>query len=251
MKDLVSRPHPPVCASDLLLDRLLAQELDGAELAGLNRHLEGCLGCAARLAHQEAFRAGFQVSPPLRRVAPSGTRSPGRRQRWPSAAVGALGALAAAAAALLIAPGLTGSGNQTRSKGGARLDFYLNSGGKVHRGTSGQVVPAGAQIQLVYTHPEPFWLAVISLDGAGQTSVYFPAGSNGQSTAQMKGGTNEPLPVSTILDDVLGTEQLFGLFCKDSTPIAPFRDTLARRRAEPPPPPGCRISRLVWVKRPR
>jgi hypothetical protein len=171
---------------------------------------------------------------------------PGWFGRWPLLLTGTL---AAAAAVLIQVGGLTERGATTRSKGDPRLDFFVaTKTGGVQRGAPGDTLVPGSRVQFVYSHPTRVWLAVVSRDGAGRASIYFPEG--GRTAAELPAGREQPLPVSTVLDEALGPEQIFGLFCQAPVALAPVRDALARGATDPPVPPGCRLSRLTWVKRP-
>ena len=248
MNQLVRGPYSQGCLSGLRLDQLIATELEGEQLAEANQHLQVCVACAARLAHNQAFRARFQAAPPPLRRAVTEPASRPRFPRWsPRWSWVLTGTLAMAAAALAIVPGLMETSPQTRLKGDSRLAFFVEKAGRVQRGTSGEVLYPGARVQFVYSHPRRSWLAVLSLDGAGKASVYFP---QGDAAAEMPGGSDQRLPVSTILDEALGTERIFGLFCDAPTALAPIREMLARGQTEPAIPPGCRMSRLSWEKRP-
>jgi hypothetical protein len=269
------------CLSDLRLDRLMAGELgDGdAEARG---HLQGCPACAARFAILEDERARFVTAmPPLRAArevrdeasvtAPASARrgiagAAPRPQRWLWPSMGA--ALAAAAAATLLfratppaqdvpdagagiiqvpgpAPAPAGAG-ETRAKGAAHIGFYVKRGASVVRGGPGEVLHPGDTLQLVYTATSASFLAVLSVDGAREVSVYFPDGSR---AAPVEAGQEVQLPASTVLDATLGTETLHALFCDAPIDLAPVRAAFEAAPAAPPIPAGCAVDRVQVEKR--
>jgi hypothetical protein len=250
MNPLLRRPHADGCPSGLTLDRRLAGELEGSELAALDRHLESCLACASRLAQDEAFRERFQASPPPLRRGPAAGPVQGRPATLSRRRQTVAGALALAAAGLALAwglPRLDRPDPGSRLKGNPRLEFFVQRSGQVQRGKPGDVLAPGARVQFAYSHSGRFWLAVLSLDGAGKASIYFP---DGDVAAEMPGGSNQALPVSTVLDEALGTERIYGLFCDAPVALGPIREMLARGQTEPSSPAGCRMLRLSWDKRP-
>ncbi|AUX22295.1 hypothetical protein SOCEGT47_027960 [Sorangium cellulosum] len=246
--------RPGGCLSELRLDELTAGQLDAAAAQEASAHVAGCSRCSARLSEIEAARASFAASaPPLRldRGAPAGRavteRRPPRRWLAPAAA----GALAAAAAALFFfrfhaAPGgreaeISGE----RVKGAERIGFYVKRGGSVLPGGAGERLQPGDAIQFTYSSAEARYLVILSVDGASQASVYYPSGPV---AARIEPGREVLLPQSTVLDDTLGTERIFGLFCSEAIAVEPLRAALAAHPEAPPAPPGCDVDALTAEK---
>lgn len=248
LDDLEARRPGPDCAGDLELSRLLAGELDPATAALRREHIGACPTCGARLADLDAERRAFLAAPPWRLPA---ARS---RRRWQWTA-GAL-ALASAAAVLvlfMVRPGVdsrspTGAegpeGPGTRTKGGVRFDLLVERAGAVTRLDDGDEVHPGDKVQVVYAAEAATHLAVLSRDGAGAVSVYFP--TDGATTWPAAPGGDVSLPSSTELDDVLGPETIYLVACARATPLAALR-VLTGPGATPPD--GCTVQSVHLEKR--
>ncbi|WP_437793460.1 DUF4384 domain-containing protein [Sorangium sp. So ce693] len=246
--------RPEGCLSDLTLDELMAGQLDAAAGQEASAHVAGCPRCSARRSEMEAARASFAASaPPLRlaRGAPAARAAekvrPARRWLAPAAA----SALAAAAAALFFfrfhaAPeGRDAEIPGERIKGAERIGFYVKRGGSVLPGGAGERLQPGDAIQFTYSSAEARYLVILSVDGASQASVYYPSGPV---AARIEPGREVLLPQSTVLDDTLGTERIFGLFCSEAIAVEPLRAALAAHPDAPPAPPGCDVDALTAEK---
>src|SRR5262249_39486653 len=89
-------------------------------------------------------------------------------------------------------------------------------------------------------------LAIFSRDGAGRASVYFP--SDGSTSRSVQAGQGQGLPESTVLDDTLGQETLYGIFCEQPFAIAPVRRAL--ESGDPlPVAESCKVDRVSVDKR--
>ncbi|WP_437630599.1 zf-HC2 domain-containing protein [Sorangium sp. So ce854] len=267
------RSRPEGCPSDLRFDRLLAGELAPAEAQATRAHLDGCARCAGRFAALEAGRAAFLADPPPLRLpaAPRATapavQRPRARPLFPARALfpavtAALGAAAALAAVLFVnrspAPpaeprgdergaGLAPAEPATRIKGsGGRIGFYVARGEVVSPGGPGEVVHPNDRLQFTYSTAEAGYFALLSVDGAGKGSIYFPAGDV---AAPIQPGEGVPLPSSVVLDGTLGAEVLYGLFCDASVALEPLRAALEAAPERPPAPAGCRVDRVSLDKR--
>ncbi|XYH94073.1 zf-HC2 domain-containing protein [Sorangium sp. So ce1128] len=272
------RSRPEGCPSDLRFDRLLAGELAPAEEQAARAHLDGCERCAARFVALEAERAAFLAAPPPlrlppRAVAPAVPAAPRavapavRRLRaralFPAVAA-TLGAAAVLALVLRTRPpaGSTGDAGPTgddrgarvaqaeqgtRTKGGdGRIGFYVARGEGVVPGGPGEVVHPGDRLQFTYSAAEAGYFALLSVDGARKASIYFPAGP---AAAPIQPGEEVPLPSSVVLDETLGAEILYGLFCGAPVDLEPFRAALESAPERPPAPAGCRVDRVLIDKR--
>ncbi|MGK3985504.1 DUF4384 domain-containing protein [Sorangium sp. So ce136] len=248
--------RPEGCLSELRLDELTAGQLDAAAVQEARAHVAGCSRCAARLSGIEAERASFAASPPplrLDRGAPPDRAA--QRARWSRRwlAPAAASALAAAAAGLLFfrfgaAPhpdaGMAERPGE-RVKGAERIGFYVKRGGSVLPGGAGERLLPGDAIQFTYSSAEARYLVILSVDGASQASVYYPSGPV---AARIEPGRDVLLPQSTVLDDTLGTERIFGLFCSEALAVEPLRAALAAHPDAPPVPPGCDVDALTAEK---
>ncbi|KYF72960.1 DUF4384 domain-containing protein, partial [Sorangium cellulosum] len=169
--------------------------------------------------------------------------------RWLAPAVAS--ALAAAAAALLFfraAPDPAGGAPESpgeRIKGANRIGFYVKRGGSVQPGGAGERLHPGDAIQFTYSATEALYLVILSVDGASQASVYYPSGPV---AARIEPGRDVLLPQSTVLDDTLGAERFYGLFCAEAVAVEPLRAALAAHPDAPPAPPGCDVDALTAEK---
>ncbi|AKV03315.1 hypothetical protein AKJ09_09978 [Labilithrix luteola] len=222
-----------VCLSDYALDRRISGELEDAEEAAARAHLESCARCRGRLETFEAERASFDVPLEL----------PSKRLRWGGRIGGATFALAAAAAVMLaLGKGPSPKSDGVRTKGGeATLGFYVHHANAVRAGGPDERVVPGDGLRFVVGAHEARWLAVLSVDGAKHASTYYPAGPE---AALVGPGSEIALPSSTVLDDTLGPETIYGIFCPTTFPVEPLRRALEAAPDERPFPAGCSIEAL-------
>jgi hypothetical protein len=165
------------------------------------------------------------------------------------------GALALAAALVLFLTFRGGGGDEgTRTKGGkTKLGFYVNHGGNVRLGGPDEHVVPGDGLRFVVTTGESAFLAVLSVDGAGHVSSYYPASLH-EGTAAGAGpvaaGHDVALPLSTTLDETLGSETIYGVFCSEDFEIEPMRRALEATGGKNPPQvgPGCTVEVLAIHK---
>ncbi|HJZ87507.1 MAG TPA: zf-HC2 domain-containing protein [Polyangia bacterium] len=242
MSQPYQRSRPPSCPSDLRLDHFLLGELEEQETASLRAHLDSCSHCTARLAAMDSEREQFGRQ--FGAWVPSKPR--GRRFRW---RLWPVLSLAAAAAAILLVVELRperGGLPTIRGKGQSRLEFYVRHQGVVRRGSTGEAVLAGDALRFAYSSGAPGYLAVISLDGRGRATVYYPP----QSTMiPIAAGDDILLPASTILDDAPGPEQIWGVFCRVPLDLEPIRARVEKTRRAPTLPDGCQIDATSIEKR--
>jgi len=220
------------CLSDLCLDERMAGELADAEARAADDHLAGCARCQRRHDQLAAGRARFRAAlPALRR----------RRTAWPAAtAIG--GALAVAATVVLVVrPPATG----TRTKGGARLGLVIARGDAMQIAGAGDRVHPGDTVSFLVTSARPTYVAVLSRDGAGRPSVYFPSGPRAERVAA---GRDVQLPRATVLDDTLGREQLYAVFCEAPVAVAALQGALAAGTLERALPEGCVVDVVAIEK---
>ena len=213
----------PACLSRLHCDQLLNGELD--DRGDLKQHVASCPRCTALLAAHRRERAAFAVPR---------ARAP---RRWTFG-------LAAAAAVLgvwLVArPGHDGA--QTRGKGKPALAFYVRHGEVVREGGPSEVVSPSDAINFAVSTDEPAFIAIISVDGAGKRSVYYP---ETPLAAAIPAGRDRVLPRSVVLDDTLGLERVAGVFCGQPIAVAEIAAAIARNAI----PNGCVVDSLTLDKR--
>ncbi len=152
------------------------------------------------------------------------------------------------------APDLVHRGdNRTKGThgGNQRMSAYLVHGGVVTVARNGAPAYPGDQLQLTYTTDTDGYLAIFSLDGAGVASVYYDDGAASARSAAITAGADVPLPHSIILDDALGTETLYALFCPEPVATVPLRERLQQTGTLPQPDgDGCHIETATLDKRP-
>jgi hypothetical protein len=206
------------CLSDLSLDELLTGELGPADAAAATDHLGGCARCRGRERELVSDRARFRAAPPS------------LRRRWTGAV--AIGALASAAG---LALALYRPDDGTRTKGGPRLGFVVVRGEAMRLGGPGERVHPGDTLSYVVATDEPVHVAVVGRDPRGQVHLYVPS-------ERVPAGRDIQLSVATVLDDALGAEQLFGVFC--TAPVSEAELRAAPVRA----PEGCAVDRIAIEK---
>jgi hypothetical protein len=238
------------CLSDLAIDRLVGER-------EAHPHLGACERCASRFRELEQARDRFAATAPplaLRTDASSKDQSPprseGRTQssseygslrRWaPIAAV----ALAASMAAIFLRPAEDEHG--FRTKGGPQVAFYVKHGEQVRRGDDGEILSPKDAVRFAYTTERTYHLAVFSLDPAGRVSIYYPTDAE---THPESPGAEIALPLSTVLDDSVGEERIWALFCEGSIDLPAIKSAIQSERA-PPPLAGCHARTLRWNKEP-
>lgn len=224
------------CLSDLKLDQLMRGELAAPDEA--KKHVDSCEKCRARLKELEAARADWQKeNPQLKREASAQkdraakNDSPGEKKPFPWAAA-SVGLAVAAAFALWIRPhGPSAPVPVERAKGGIQLTMFVSHQGKVRPAAPREIVSPGDILQFKYSSDQERYVAVLSVDGARQGSIYFPDG--GTKAQKLGPAQDQPLANSTELDDVLGAEKIYGLFCEQPLELEPVRAQLQKFGAMP------------------
>ncbi|HEX6245688.1 MAG TPA: DUF4384 domain-containing protein, partial [Polyangiales bacterium] len=224
-----------LCVSDLRIDQLLADELDATESAALRAHLSHCGACRERFATIDAERAQFISAHPS---APNWLlREPVRAK---AARYGVLLLLAAVALLALVRPSA-----ELRTKGGEAFGFYVKRGNQVRRGSLGEPLHPGDRLRFTYSAQRARYLAILSVDSARHTNVYFPAAPD---AAQVEPGTERPLPSAIELDAVLGSEQVLAIFCDRPFSLAPLLSRLGRAESSLNLPADCVTDRVTLQK---
>jgi hypothetical protein len=224
------------CTSAYRLDRWRLGELSGDEAAEVQAHLDGCARCREAVETLAGAEADFRAAlPPLRLVPPA----PRRPVRWlvPAAT------LALAAGAVLVLWPDQG----LRTKGPpVSLGMYVQHRGQVRRAGPREVLAPGDTVRFTYSTSERGYLAILSVDGAGVASVYFP---DGPETVAVEAAQDAPLPLGTQLDGVLGDEWVVGLFCQQPRTLEPVRQALQDAAPGLPEVSGCQLATFGFTKR--
>jgi hypothetical protein len=222
------------CLSRLGCDRLLNGELPD-ELAA-RAHIASCRECEARLAEHVGEREAFAV--PLPRAAVARLRRPATPLA-PMTMIAALAAVVVGVFVLRPRPDAV-----TREKGRPTIGFYVAHGGAVRSGAAGEIVAPGDSIEFTASTERAGWLAIVSIDAAKKTSVYYP---DALAAAPIAPGRDQVLPLSVILDEVVGREWIYGVFCDE-----PFGVDRAKSIAidGAPLPAGCIVDSLNIEKSP-
>lgn len=100
-----------------------------------------------------------------------------------------------------------------KGKGGSDFSILVET----HNGTiterESDVYYPGERIQVCYNTVVSQHLVLLSIDGTGKLSRYFP--SRGRTSLEVPAGVSQPLPNSIRLDEYIGSEKLVMVFSKD------------------------------------
>jgi hypothetical protein len=251
---LANKLRPPECLSDLVLDQWRAGEIeDGARLGELEAHVASCERCRSRRAAFDREAASYLSRQPF--FSPHGrarlqerTKRSARRLQI----VAGASALAAAAVLALVlrAPqdGVRGADESgTRIKGGSRVAFFVKRGDRVVMGGPSERLQPGDQLRFTVTLERPRHLAIFSRDARGVASVYYPAEAV---TKALPAGADIALENSVELDDALGEERIFAVFCDSAIAVEELRSSL-ERTGDIQTGSGCTVDRSAFVKEPK
>lgn len=238
-------PTDNACLSDLILDEWLADELDADQRALAAQHIATCAACRARMDTIEAETAAFLSQAPTlgEHNALVGDLNEAqrivKRNRFRMVA----SSVFALAAMVSLAVITQRSDEQTRLKGNAHVDFFIKRGEQITQGASGDVVHPGELLRFTYSSARDTHLALINVDGKGAT-VYYPPDS--VTAAAIARGKQQALDFSVELDEQVGQERVFAVFCPDTFEIANVVATL--RGPQPTPPNGCHLDVITLQK---
>jgi hypothetical protein len=233
----------PGCLSRLHCDQLLNGELEDRE--DLKQHHASCQRCTAMLAAHRRERAAFAV--PMARGPRDGAQGRGHwdahtrwdaHRRW----ITGLAAIAAVFCVWLVASRGRLGDAEIRNKGKPGLAFYVKHGDAVREGAPGEVVYPDDAINFVVSTERPAFVAIISVDGAGKVSTYYP---DGPTATAIPAGREQVLSRSVLLDDTLGLERVVGLFCDRPVVVAELAAAVARNAI----PSGCVADAVALEKR--
>ena len=242
-------PRFIACPSRLRFDRLLARELSDKDAHEVELHAQSCLRCGPLLVELRRGHDAFAPELPavlVQRVKDSEARArAGKRSFAPLLAAPLLAAVA------LVVWFLRPHEAElaTRSKGGSQLSFYVLHDGVVRLGVDGERVRPGDALRFGYSSAHDGYLAIVSIDGAGASSAYYA--EQGQRAVKVAAASRALLDQTTVLDDTLGPELVYGLLCSEPIPLAPVLRALAQQPDAPPEVPGCTLERYALLKVPR
>jgi hypothetical protein len=241
------------------MDRWVAGEVAAAEQAEIEAHVRGCRRCTSRRSTREEDRRLFQqTAPPLalglrpRQTevsAPVSILRPSRRRTLGGAAVLAT---ALAAAGFLILPALQSRHETIMTKGQQRLRYFVRDGvaGTVREGRPHEQVHPGDQLRFAFDADalRGRRVAVLGRDASGKVSVYFPDG--GTQAIALPVSADGLIPYSVRLDETLGPEALYALFCSEAVALGPLQGALAGG-APLAWPAACQVETVLLEKKPR
>jgi hypothetical protein len=226
---------------EALLERYLAGELSPEVRSQLENELAASPENQARLDALRADSAAFlTLHPPGPLVAKA--RGTQRARSW----VGWGAALAGAAAAITL--GITQLVRPTEPelglKGNLALSVYRQTAGGSERLSPDAVVHAGDSLRFEVRAPSDGFVAVLSRDGAGHVSVYYPMGAR----EPAKHHAAEPvLPGAVGLDATLGFETIYVVYAEKPFALEPALKSL-EQTGQLQPDPALRIERFSWTK---
>lgn len=231
---------------ELAMFRLVAGELDAAERAASDGHLDGCALCRAQL---DGLRAEVaEPLPPL--VLPLAEVVPLRR-RWSEAAPALATALSLAAVMLLFlrppeaTDRLASRGAEAGDDGKFHLEVYRDATPRSERLRSGDPVRAGDRLAFQVRAPYGGHLLVFGLDSAGDRYPVWPAGPDGRSEPIGASASPVPLDVGLELDDAPGAERIVATLCDQPFSGAELYPDLGPTAPLPTPRAGCQTAELV------
>jgi hypothetical protein len=233
--------------SDLKFDQWRAGELSADQIGSLEQHLADCDRCRGRCGELEAQARAFLDKYPRWDARPRGARPAPARFRVVMGAWSAAIGLAAAGLLLWLGRTLPDAGDDvgsTRVKGGHRIGFFVKHGDHVTPGADGQVVHPGDALRFTVSLTNPSHFAILSLDGTGVASIYYPTGTDSEALGVVR---EMPLDSSVTLDDTLGKEQLLGVFCEEAFELEPLRSAL-EQGGRLPELSRCTVDSLTIVK---
>jgi len=250
------------CVSDLGLNEWRAGELSPARAAEVEAHLRQCARCRECDADREREHQAFlDAVPSFAALAASLGRPdvntlvslPSDAARLPPpvakrARLRSLGWLGAAmsAAALLVWFGRPEVAPGTRAKGAPQIDFFVKRGARVIRREPEQLLRAGDLLRFTVFSDRPRYLALLDHDPHG-ARIYYP---EGQLAKLQSAGWAVPLDFSVELDDSVGPERIYAVFCPEAFAVEPLRAELARA-GELRPPDGCQLDAIEIRKEAR
>ena len=224
--------------TDLQLERALAEERELADLTAGDR---------ARLDELRAENAAFLSTVDVASEAKAIARRAARTKPEPKRAVApwwrwfaTAGALAAAAAAILLVVGRRGGGEpDLTTKGDVALVLHSST----RRLATGDTVSPGERIRFEIDAGDPYYVAVIGLDGSGRTAVHFPFGAAASVLVDPR--VDRVLPGAIELDATPGDEKFYAVY---SRKVFTIQAVIPAIRGVGPLPAGAGMVEVVLHK---
>lgn len=228
----MSRPLP-----EALLERYLAGDLSGEALARVEKALADSPEERARVDALRADSAAFLIKHP---PGPIAAKLEAPRRRWFHWLVPSLAAVAAVVLAIVF---LRPPEDDVTTKGSlAFTAFRLSADGAVQELPPNGVVHPRDRIRFSAKVPSEGYLGVVSRDGAGTASVYYPSSS----VMAARHGQTALLPDAIELDEVLGPERVWAIF--SATPFDLSQALEQVKAGKPPKRDGWLVVSLEWTK---
>lgn len=253
------------CASDLRLDRLLVGELSPSEVRALEAHLAACARCAARRRELAAEYASFAhnavpfeaLAAAMRERAPSfraraAPRSGSRpralvlRRVWAAVALAAaigLGVLLVPRARLDVDRPITPNAGETRTKGAPlpSLRVHVRRAGAVFVWGAGEPLRPGDALRFELSASAPGHAAILARDAVGAVSVY-------HGWAPVVAGEGQLLPGAVELDESLGRERVYAVWCARQGSLEGLLEAVRRAPEKPELPADCGLATYAFDK---
>lgn len=198
------RPIP-----EALLEKYLADALDGAARADVERRLAGSPEDRRRLEALRASSAAFLLQNPPGRFAARVTTQ--RRARWWAWGMPAI-ALASLLVLVLVRPSLVNAPEvepEWSVKGQLAMAVYVKQGTGAKKLLPGEKVEAGAQLRFEVAAEKKGFVALLGRDGTGAVSVYVPEQG---AQAVPYSPTSPLLDLAIELDASPGPERFYALY---------------------------------------
>jgi hypothetical protein len=200
--------------SSLELDALALGALPAPRKERVVAHLGACESCRERSEELAALRSQFTRSVLPRHLAALPWR-PSPWARW--------GVLWGRLVPVLVVAGLalflvlprerTSVESDLAVKGGAALRIFVHRGERVWKAAEGEALAPRDQVRFQVESGGLPYLLVVSIDGAGKPSVYYPYG--GRQSGPVALQEEVVLPDSIVLDAASGPERLYALFSRE------------------------------------
>lgn len=233
--------------SSEVLDLLMLSALPDVEADAAKQHLGACAVCTGKWEALQSDAQRFSQFVFPRTVEKVVERTKGSFfSRFKLTVLVPLAGLAAAFAVVAA----TGGG-QTEDdlyvgvKGDPTLEVYASrAGGGAFAVTNDVALKPEDRIRFVVNPAGGKYLLVVSRDGAGAISVYYPFGE--QKSALVASNTKSELPGSVELDGTLGNERLFAIFSNE--PVNASTVESALKAGDALQLPGTRVVEKVFTK---
>ncbi len=240
-----------------VLDQMKMDLLDPQAKSDAERHMQGCPRCRLAYEQLELAYQEFDQSVLPRTLDQVLQKAPGAKSSlskpswwlWPAMAT------AVAATGLLMFIMLTPStpvpnqGHDVRIKGDPNFRVFAWRAGAVFAVKPQSVLQAGDRIRFVIEPGQAHYLMIVSRDGPGKCSLYYPPGA--KQSGKLEPGQSE-LPGSIQLDTAQGPERLLAIFSKQPQSVEKVLTALKKLGDGPLPahwlPGASHIAELVFQK---